>query len=304
MGGLALVAAIILIGLYLTQYRPPRALVLTVSGRDYDAAAVARRGSYHALFEGGIADAGASTIAGRAVDLLIDEQVLRDRAPAVVGALSHEDVERELAERFGFADPDEREEFAEALRRGILASGLSRDEYLDLATAQLLRERLSDGFREEIGATAPQLRLSRIRVADPERAERVRELALEDGADFAALAREHTVDADHRDYGGDLGWLALDLLEAETAAAVAELQPGEIAPVVASGLFFDVYRVTGREQDGELEEDQAQRLVNRRLDAWLAVERRAVEVTFDLSSGEERWIADRVTGELSGALRR
>ena len=300
LGGLAAVAAVILAGLYVTQYRAPRAHVLTVGGRDYDAAAVARRANYYVLFEGGLGQVGVSGVAAKAVALLVDEQALREGAPATVGAVSDDDVEGALAERFGLeglGDADSRQQFAEALQTAIRSSGLSRDEYFDLTRVGLLRERLSDGFRDEMGAAAPQLRLERIRLAVADDAERVRALALE-GDDFAALVAEHSTDTEHRDDGGDLGWLALELLDPRVREAVAELGPGDVAPVVASGLFFDLYRVSERDERRELEEEQIALLVDRRLGAWLESQRTAVAAERDLSRGEGGWITDRVCGLL------
>ena len=177
-GGLAVVAVIIAVGLYVTQYRAPRAHVLTVSGRDYDAATVARRGSYYALFESGFRETGFGGIASRTVELLIDEQVLRERAPAVVGALAEQELEQELAESFALGDPEQREQFVAVLDSIVGNAGLSRQEYLDIFAAQVFTDRLGEGFREEIGDSALQLRLSRIRLTSREGAEEVRELLL------------------------------------------------------------------------------------------------------------------------------
>ena len=300
-GGLAIVAVIIAAGLYITQYRAPRAHVLTVAGRDYDAAAVARRGSYHAIFEGGIQDLSITSIAQRAVDLLVEEAVVRERAPAAVGAVTVEDVEDDLRERLGFADSDDRRQFAEALRNVLLAAGLTRDEYYDLATATMLAGRLRDGFEEDIGAAAPQVRLSRIRLTDSVAAKEVRVTAL-GGADFAELAAERTADTQHRDDGGDLGWLPLALLDDEVMAVISGLRAGEIAPIVDSGLFFDLYLVAEREDERELDEQQVSRLVAQMFSEWRDVERPAIAVAVDLSDSEEQWIADRVAGTVSAAL--
>ncbi len=311
LSGLAVVAVIIGAGLYITQYRAPRAHVLSVGGRDYDAGAVARRGAYHALYTGRPGGDSIFAVAQQAVDVLGDDEVLRQRAPVTVGAVTEHDVELELAAGFGIADSNDESAFDEpafneALRDVLRVIGLSRDEYFEVVAAEMLGRRLRDAFSAEIEPTAPQVRLSRIRLTDAENAERVRELALQEGADFAALTREHTADAQHRDDGGDIGWFTLDLFDAvpgaETAAAVAELQPGEIAPVVVSGIFFDISTVTEREQDRALDEDQLQRLVSRRFDAWMQAERLLVEIDVDLSDGEARWIADRVSDEVSRAL--
>ncbi len=60
--------------------------------------------------------------------------------------------------------------------------------------------------------------------------EKAREILvqLEDGADFAALAKEHSEDPGSAETGGDLGWFSLDQMVEPFAEAVDALQPGEI----------------------------------------------------------------------------
>lgn len=51
---------------------------------------------------------------------------------------------------------------------------------------------------------------------------------LEEGADFADLAKEHSNDPGSAETGGDLGWFSLDQMVEPFAKAVDALQPGEI----------------------------------------------------------------------------
>lgn len=311
-GGLVVVAVIILLGVYITQYRAPRAHVLTVGGRDYDAASVARRGSYFARYEGGMSDLSVISIAERTVDILVDEQVLRQRAPTVVGVLTEDEVEVELALGFGIAVTEgtgefDKAKFRETLRPVLKVANLSRAEYFDLVSAELFRRSLRDVFDAELESLAPQVRLSRIRLTNPREAQMVRELALNEDADFAALAFEYTDDVEHRDDGGEIGWFTVDLLgdflNEEVAVAVSTLQPGDVSPIVAAGIFFDVYKVTEREQERDLEDGQRERLVSQRLDVWMETERLMVDRTVDLSADEKRWIDTRVRDEVDQAVR-
>ena len=298
---LAVVAGIIAVGLYVTQYRAPRSHVLTVSGRDYDAAAVARRGTYYALFESGFRVSGFDGIAPRAAGLLIDEQVLRERAPATVGGLTEQELEQELAESFLLGAPEQREQFEAMLDSIVGNAGVSRAEYVDIFAAQVFTDRLGEGFREEIGDSALQLQLSRIRLTTREGAEEARALLLA-GGDFAELASERSVDAESRATGGELGWFTIELLDEAAAAAVLELHAGELSAVVPSGLFFDVYLVVEREGERELDEAQIAELVGRRVNAWVAAERPAVSVSIDLSVGEQEWITERIVSRVLGEL--
>ncbi len=51
---------------------------------------------------------------------------------------------------------------------------------------------------------------------------------LNEGADFAALAKEHSTDPGSKDQGGDLGWFEASMMVPEFAAAVSKLEPGKL----------------------------------------------------------------------------
>lgn len=299
--GLGVVVAIIAVGLFVTQYRAPRRHVLTVGEREYDAAAVARRGSYYVLTERGAVDI--AGIAAAAVELLVNEAVTRERAPATVGALEEGELEAELRSRFGLTPEDDAVAYAEALTQSLRASGLSRDEYFELVEAGMLAARLDADFRSQVGNAALQLRLSRIRFVDRELAEEVRALAVASG-DFAALALKYSTDTAQGEDGGDLGWSPLELMEPEVAALVETLQAGEVAPLATAGIFFDLYLVSERDEERALEFVQINQLVQRRLEAWLNAERLDFTFELGLSDGEESWIRDRVVSDVNRALGR
>ncbi|MDP6607046.1 MAG: peptidylprolyl isomerase [Dehalococcoidia bacterium] len=299
-GALAVVGGIIAVGLYVTQYQAPRAHVLTVEGRDYSTSDVARRGTYYALFEGGYQQ-GTAGLVSATVALLVDDEVYRRRAPALVGAVGDAEVEQDLRARYGLEDSADRKQFADSLQAELRNSGLSQQEYYDIIAARLLRARVAESLRETLSPIAEQVRLARIRLVGSGEAEEVRELAL-GGADFAELVLERTADSDNRENEGDLGWFMLELLDAEVAEAVTDLEAGAVTAVIPSGLFFDVYIVWEREPERELDEAQTAELTGRLLNDWREQERALVAITFDLSIGEEEWIVNRVVGDVSAVL--
>lgn len=331
---LGVAALVVLAGLYVTQYRPPRAHVLSVGETDYQAAEVARRASYEVRFgdlPGGIGEAVPGTLS-----VLEEQTILLERAPAFVGAATAEDVTQWLRVHLGFAPPEppvpaagadedessdaagdgaaaddaaaepsleedpeeEAARFATALADWLRHIDLPKDEYDLVIASGILSDRLRDQFRAEIGEAADQVRVSRIRLADRGGAEDVRALLLE-GADFAELAEERSAEAEYAAQGGDLGWLPLGSLSDIARAAIEGLEPGSISEVVDTGVFFDVYLVAEREAARPLDSAQIEALVEQRWDGWLLAQRAMVSVERDLSAGEERWILDRVVGSLS-----
>ena len=98
---LAVAGLIIVAGLYVTRYRPPRALVLTVGSERFSASDAVTRGAYLVAVQG--RSASVDRFALDTVDVLAEEAILRQRGPALVGEVSADDIEQELRARLGFA---------------------------------------------------------------------------------------------------------------------------------------------------------------------------------------------------------
>jgi len=79
------------------------------------------------------------------------------------------------------------------------------------------------------------------------------------GADFQALARENSQDANTAPKGGDLGWFAQDTYGADFASHVAALQDGQVsAPFKTEAGWHIVQRVGTRQADASTENRRAQ----------------------------------------------
>ena len=299
---LAIALVVVAVGLFITQYLPPRAHVTTIDGRDYDAAAVARRAGHFLLFDAqGRQDV---DVTAEALTRLEREELLRKRAPAVVGEVSDEDVEKYLRERLGFAGENvDANAFAESLRQQLRLSGLRQSEHRELTRATVLEQRLRDRFRDEVPKSAPQVHLARVRVNSEAAAQRVREQAAT-GTDFARLVTEQSVDTATRPRGGDLGWQLNDALDPGVRTAVAGLPTGAISDVVRVGNQFDVYRVVELQPEREVSDQQRTELARKRVDEWVERERASFPVERDLSGGEAEWIQERARDHFSSAATR
>ena len=293
---LAVALAVVLAGLYVTQYLPPRAHVLTVGESQYNAAEVARRATFEVLF-GRVTPN--TVVIPETLEALEDQEIVLARAPAVVGEVTAEDLDDELREQLDFADADAEDNsaFGEALAARLRQVDLPRDEYDLVVSVEILLNRLDEQFRAEIGDEADQLRISRIRLVDQVSAEEV--LAqLFDGADFAELSEERTSEGGGQPDDGDFGWVPFPLFSEAAQDALAGLAAGELSEIVLDAPFFDVYLVAEREDARPLEPEQIDALVALRQSEWLDERRDSVAVENDLSFGEERWILERLCGDL------
>ena len=297
-GVLGLAGLVVLIGLYITWYQPPRAHVLSVGDSDYNASAVERR----ALYELRYGDAGLSgfdSAVPETLDLIEDGEVVLARAPALVGDVPDAEVRADLFERLGLEEGADAE-FPEALAGMLRDSRLSRAEIETIITANILVGRVRDTLVAEFGDVTPQALLSRIRIADEAAAGEIWQQASE-GADFGPLALERGSGAGAADPPGDIGWYPLAALSPEAQAALEGLEPGSVSAIVRDGPLYDIYLVRERDEARAIDEDQRASLGALRFLDWIEAERDAVEVVVDLSPGEERWILERLIDDLASA---
>lgn len=144
---------------------------------------------------------------------------------------------RQAAERTGLAD-------SPAVKRGL---AFQRTSFL----AELyVRQRLNELITPETVAAeyktryvdAPpvkQYKARHILVEDEDEAKEIAEAAREDGADFAALAKERS-EGPSAPQGGDLGWFEEGQMVPEFQAATFALAPGEVSDPVKTQFGWHV----------------------------------------------------------------
>ncbi len=97
-------------------------------------------------------------------------------------------------------------------------------------------------------AAAEQIRASHILVPTAKQAWDLKR-QLDEGADFAKLAKRYSVDAATRERGGDLGPYRKGAVLPEVEAAILKLKPGAVSEPVQSLAGFHLVKVTAREED-------------------------------------------------------
>ncbi|MBX7112030.1 MAG: peptidylprolyl isomerase [Dehalococcoidia bacterium] len=335
---LGVAAIVVLAGLYVTEYRPPRAHAVTINGQSYNADAVKRRGSYLLRYEAEAAqDITQDVLVERTVDRMVRDEVLNTRAAALVGEVTDADVDQDYRVQLGFATPTatatptrsasatatpaptpaatatptevitpdaaqlrrQEADFATAVTALYKSAGLHRDEFYRIARAQIYETRLRNKFSTDVGKTAPQIKLEVIRVNDQATAQKLRDQAVA-GADFVRLAAQNSVLPTAKQDGGELGWKLVATLEDNVRSAVETLPKNGISAIIPVDRFFEVYRVVEAKTDRDLDSTQADTLVQEKLDAWFEQETPNVQVERDISDGENKWIRDAIISDARG----
>jgi len=147
----------------------------------------------------------------------------------------------EAATRDGLAgDPDVKARIDRVVSR-ILAAEYERRLIRTIETSEDALRAYYEAHRAEF-QDPPRVRARHILLATREEAAAVRaEIAR--GADFAALARERSVDRYSRENGGDLGWISAGTMVKSFEDALFALESGATSDVVESTYGFHLIRV-------------------------------------------------------------
>ncbi len=125
-------------------------------------------------------------------------------------------------------------------RRAIIAGEVISDITREATGESALRTAYDEMYPPDAEET--EFRASHILVATQEEAETLIE-KLENGAEFAALAREHSTGPSST-VGGDLGWFGDGDMVPQFFEAVAKLSPGEISGPVETQFGWHVIRLS------------------------------------------------------------
>lgn len=158
------------------------------------------------------------------------------------------------AQRDGIAQQPEIQRQIAVMQERILAEAqLEQVENASLPSAELIDKQIRTIYKAEPErfTTPAETHARHILIAgqdDAARAKAEKLLAeLRAGADFAALAREHSADPGSAAKGGDLGFFPKGkMVPAFEQAAFALKKPGDLSPVVPTQFGFHIIRLEGR----------------------------------------------------------
>lgn len=142
------------------------------------------------------------------------------------------------------------------------------DEFREEIRFDLLAKKAADPIIASVPTTGEHVHARHILV-DTEAQANEAMGRLQGGEDFAALAREYSVDVTTNDNGGDLGWFPRGgLLVPEVEEVAFNLQPGQTSPVVASAWGYHIIQVLEFDPARPMDEETRQRLIQRTLREW------------------------------------
>lgn len=197
------------------------------------------------------------------LDSLIEQALIEEAARIQGIVVTDQDVDTEIQGYIQSAGSKEK------LLALIAADKMTEDEWRAGVRRALLTNKMRDIVTRGIGTTAEMVHARHILVADLNAANTL--LAqLRNGADFAMLASQVSLDQTTRLNGGDLGWFPRgQLLQKTVEDAAFALQVNEISQPVRSELGYHLIQVLERAKDRPLDPATRARLQEATFEAWI-----------------------------------
>jgi parvulin-like peptidyl-prolyl isomerase len=205
---------------------------------------------------------------------LIEERLIQQYAAQNGISVSDAEVDAELAAQTEIARASNL-----SLEEFVTSQMYTMDEYREVQRGVLLWNKVYQTVTATVPATATMVHSRHILVADEATAQSLID-QINQGADFAQLAIQHSLDGSTARTGGDLDWVSRgDLLQPEVEDAIFALQPGEMAPQpVRSSLGYHVIQTLEMTEGRPLDQAELAEKKQQAFLAWLDTQRQNAQI--------------------------
>ncbi len=198
------------------------------------------------------------------LEAMIDELLIAQAAQEAGVTVTDEVVQQRIQNDIAAVGSEE------AFRAWLSQNGMTLEEYQVMTRSTILTEEMVRRLANSLPQTLPQVHVRQILVAAEADAQALRQ-QLEAGADFAELARTHSLDESTRGQGGDLGFIPLGqgVLLPAVEEAVKGLSAGQIAGPIASPYGYYLVQVVEAASEREVPAEMRQGLTQAYFQKWI-----------------------------------
>jgi len=150
----------------------------------------------------------------------------------------------------------------------------------DLCTqmrANVLSEIMFNRITAPFPTAVEQVHLRQILVSTPATAQTLRDRARK-GEDFAALAKQHSLDETSKANGGDLGWVPKGVLDPRLDAVIFDLPVGQVSDVITTNFGYHIVQVLEKDKARPLPPELLQDTRQRAFLEWLKAVRDSMKI--------------------------
>lgn len=308
--GLALIIIIPVVGYYFTFIGPPRETVVRVNDMRYSLGDLLKILRSYQFSSSGGQPLDLSRLPFDVVNLLMENEVIRQFAPDLGIGVSEEEITADIRKTtMGEKKPDDPtpqeqldREFKERYRRLLSSTRLSEEEHRRLVRSSLLREKVRERLSTETPSVAPQYHLYQLTVKNEQLAKEAR-TEFERGVAFKDLVAKYSTDSETVRKEGEVAWfpkgiypqldeVAEKLKVGELSETRNEVVPG--APGQGGTVQYTLYMVSERAEARELTDDQQKLFKEQALQKWVAEQRAKSVVETNFGSDEYTWVVQQL----------
>lgn len=151
-----------------------------------------------------------------------------------------------------------KEELGDQFEMVLQQQGMDEESLRKMLHVSLLQEAAlsediefdEDELKEQYERMKTEIKAQHILVADEETAEEVKK-KLDDGEDFAKLAKEYSTDDSNKDDGGKLGYFSVGEMDPAFEDAAYSMKKGEVSDPVQSQFGFHIIKVNDKREKEE-----------------------------------------------------
>lgn len=180
--------------------------------------------------------------------------------------------------------------FQSAQSKLLAQYALSESSFRDQVRQDLLQTKVQNAIEDQVPAKQEQVHVRQILVATQATAQDIQK-QLQQGKDFAALAKQYSTDAATKNRGGDLGWVPKGIGDPAFDKVAFSLKPGQVSDPVQLPTGWAIIQVLEVAQDRPVATAQLDQLRTNAFNTWLtSQENNSSQVKMELDGSKQDWV--------------
>ncbi len=299
-GGLAaIVALLVLIGIYNDRIGPARTTAITVGSHHISLGYYRDRLKANAVDTGDATQVGAFNKESTTTDQLEEEQIYLQRAASLGVSVSDQDVALAMANALHVPVADKQIKdpavYESAVRAELQRTGLSLDQYRLSAKARTLKDAVGAYFKASV--PSPTLAIKGTELLFMSEAQgRAVQGRLGNGDSFNDIAADTTADPTIG-HAQPLDWtpVPFGVLPGGLDDVASKLMPGQVSDLIQADIGgtpqWVLLLLTDRDTNHELTDPQKLQIANAKTDDWVSQQKDALGVHSFVDGANARWAA-------------
>jgi foldase protein PrsA len=205
------------------------------------------------------------------LDQMINDTVIAQQAEKEGIKVTDNDVNARLAQMIQDAGS------VDKLNEYLKQNQITLADFCSQIRSNVVGEAMLNRVTSALPTKVEQVHVRQILVSTAAQAQQVKK-QLDAGGDFAALAKQYSLDESSKTNGGDLGWAPKGRFDPQFEAVAFQLKVGQVSDVVQTQFGYHLIKVEGHESARELPPELLQNARQQAFLTWLQAVRQGIKI--------------------------